>query len=78
MPSDLKRVLITAALAAAAFNATAFHQDADTIRVAGIAPDPAPTATTASISEAPRRIRIERCNAGVEPSRPKLVPVLSI
>lgn len=62
MPSDLKRVLITAALATAAFNATAF---------APHAPTPLPVAETSQFAAQfraddlkPRRVRIERCGSG--------------
>jgi hypothetical protein len=62
MPSDLKRILIAAALAAAAFNATAPAGRAAHMPAASPMPAVAEMAPPALIAEhRPSRIRIGKC-----------------
>lgn len=68
MNSDLKRVIVAAALAAAAFNATAPAQQTDA-SIATVHVENADAGTQAPIriaDQRPSRIRIERCGEAYE------------
>jgi hypothetical protein len=78
MSSDLKRIIVTAALAAAAFNATALaSHPAD--------PFGAPTATAHRVDVPiraedgrPRRVRFDRCTGETIPDFHGWAPVVAI
>jgi hypothetical protein len=78
MSSDLKRIIITAALAAAAFNATALaSHPADPLGAPTVAAHRVDVPIRAEDGR-PRRVRADRCAGETIPDFRALAPVVTI